>query len=141
MKKSILSTLSVFILFLSVISCKQEQNIGESSESVLFDKLLTDNLANLKDAESDAVFIYKKNNEYQFQFEKGILAFLYENDIKNQGLTARDAGCGTAVGTEVCSGSSGVGFAKCTKGYVDGGCAVTVWKDKSGTYHAKIAQL
>jgi hypothetical protein len=139
MKKNSLS-LVIFLLLVSFSSCRKEAKGTEQvSQEQKFLKLLEPKLALLANAENDALIFTKNGDKYEIDFQKSFLS-MYFDSVEPINSKARIGGCSKAVGKEVCSGG-GVSFARCSQGYLDGGCALTVWKGKDGNYQAKIAQL
>jgi hypothetical protein len=141
MKKAVKLILVVSLIFSSIIiSCKKDNSTETivSSEQV-FENLLSTNLKQLKQLENDALIMSKNGNKYDITFEKGLLTFFFD-PAPSSNKNAKITGCSKPVGTEVCTGD-GVSFARCSKGYLDGGCSLAIWKGKDGNYHAKVIQL
>ncbi len=136
-KLSILLFLSI-LTFVTVNCQKNEEPAISLAKGNKFEDILNEKLLLLQN-ESDALVLYKQDNEYKFNFEKDLLSFYFDSEPKvNE--NARVSACSKSIGTEVCSGS-GLSFAKCGQSYLDQGCVLTIWRTNDGKCHTKIAQL
>jgi len=137
--KQIIGSIATFgIIALTLFNCQKETNSSVISKEDNFNKILETKLNSLE-TEVDALVMYKEAGEYKITFEKDLLNFYFDSPSAAN-TRARMADCGKPVGTEVCSGN-GLTIAKCSQDYIEKGCALVVWKDSNGNYHAKIAQL
>lgn len=136
MKNIVKFVLLMLFCLVTLFNCQKETLSSDISKEQEFSNVLDSKLKLLVSKENDALILSKKGENYVVTFEKNLLSFYYEPEVKSP--NARILSCGSSVGTEVCSGD-GLSFARCCRTSLDSGCTLTVYKGRDGNYHAKVA--